>query len=120
MTINIVVAASENNVIGKDDKLLWHLPTDLAFFKNVTWGMPVIMGRKTFEALGKPLNGRTNIVISRRPDIDYPGKAKGKSSLHSGVFVVPSLERSVEQAAQTDAKECFVIGGGEIYKLAMR
>ena len=55
MIMNMVVAASENNVIGKDNRLLWNLPNDIAFFKNITWGMPVIMGRKTFESLGKPL-----------------------------------------------------------------
>ena len=54
MNISLVVAAADNNIIGKDNQLLWHLPNDLKFFKNVTWGMPVIMGRKTFEALGKP------------------------------------------------------------------
>ncbi|HMD00020.1 MAG TPA: dihydrofolate reductase, partial [Ferruginibacter sp.] len=65
MTISLIVAASENNAIGKGNKLPWHLPTDLKFFKNTTWGMPVIMGRKTFESFGKPLPGRFNIVITR-------------------------------------------------------
>ena len=64
MIINMVVAAADNNVIGKNNMLLWNLPNDMAFFKNTTWGMPVIMGRKTFESLGKPLKGRTNIVIT--------------------------------------------------------
>ena len=63
MTISLILAAAKNNAIGKDNKLLWHLPNDMKFFKNVTWAMPVVMGRKTFEALGKPLKGRKNIDI---------------------------------------------------------
>lgn len=109
MIINLVVAASENNVIGKDNKLLWHLPNDMVFFKNTTWGMPVIMGRKTFESLGKPLKGRTNIVISSSNDYS-PGK---------GVAVVKSIGEAVQESEKTDARECYVIGGGEIYKLAL-
>ena len=65
MIISLVVAASDNNVIGKNNQLLWHLPKDMKFFKNVTWAMPVVMGRKTFESMGrKPLPGRKNIVIT--------------------------------------------------------
>jgi dihydrofolate reductase len=73
--ISLIVAASENNAIGKDNKLLWNLPIDLKFFKNTTWGMPVVMGRKTFEAMGKPLNGRPNFVITTKKD----WKAEGAS-----------------------------------------
>lgn len=109
MIINLVVAASENNVIGKDNKLLWRLPNDMAFFKNTTWGMPVIMGRKTYESLGKPLKGRTNIVITTNKEFS-PG---------NGVIVADSIDTAVKESAKTDAKECFVIGGGEIYKLAL-
>lgn len=105
MTISLVVAASENNVIGKDNRLLWHLPNDMKFFKNTTWGMPVIMGRKTFESLGKPLTGRTNIVMTR--DKDWAAK---------GTTVSSNMEEAIKAAAETDAKEVFVIGGGEIYK----
>ena len=64
----LIVAASSNHAIGKNNQLLWHLPNDLKFFKNTTWGFPVIMGRKTFEAVNKPLPGRTNIVITRQKD----------------------------------------------------
>jgi dihydrofolate reductase len=107
MIVNLVVAATENNVIGKDNRLLWHLPNDMAFFKNITWGMPVIMGRKTFESMGGPLKGRTNIVITSRRDY------------HSGDAVaVSSVDDAIGAALETDAKECYVIGGGEIYKLA--
>jgi dihydrofolate reductase len=108
MTVSIVVAASENNVIGKNNQLLWKLPNDMAFFKNVTWGMPVIMGRKTYESLGgKPLRGRTNIIITRSENIN------------GEVITVSSLNDAIKTAGDTDAKECYVIGGGEIYKQAM-
>lgn len=106
--ISLVVAVSDNHVIGKDNQLLWTLPNDMKFFKNTTWGMPVIMGRKTFESLGKPLPGRTNIVITRKPD----WKA-------DGTVTVPSLEEAIKAAEATDAKEVFVIGGGQIYEQAM-
>lgn len=107
MKTGLVVAASENNVIGKDNKLLWRLPNDMAFFKNVTWGMPVIMGRKTYESLGGPLKGRTNIVITRRDQSD------------DGVMFTDSLAGAIKIAEATDARECYVIGGGEIYRQAM-
>lgn len=105
MLISFVVAASENNVIGKDNQLPWHLPNDLKFFKNITWAMPVIMGRKTFLSFGKPLPGRTNIVVTRKED----WKAEG-------TIVVHDLDGALEAAGKTDAKEAFVIGGGEIFK----
>lgn len=107
MIISLVVAASENNAIGKNNQLLWHLPNDLKFFKNTTWGMPVIMGRKTFESVNKPLPGRINIVITRQTD----WKA-------AGVIVASSLQDALQKAAETNCKEAFVIGGGEIYKWA--
>ncbi len=109
MIINLVVAAAENNVIGKDNKLLWRLPNDMVFFKNTTWGMPVIMGRKTFESLGKPLKGRTNIVITTNNEF----------ARNNGVIVANSFDTGLKESEKTDAKECYVIGGGEIYKLAL-
>lgn len=105
MTISLVVAAATNNGIGKDGKMPWHLPNDMKHFKNVTWGMPVVMGRKTFESLGKVLPGRKNIVITRQPD----WKA-------AGTVVVKNIEDALFVAKQTDAIEVMVIGGGEIYK----
>jgi len=108
LIINIVVAASENNVIGKDNQLLWNLPNDMKFFKNTTWAMPVIMGRKTFESMGKVLPGRTNIVITNRKDFEAPG-----------AHVVNSLDAALAIASGTAAKEVFVIGGGEIYRQAL-
>ena len=111
MIISLIVAASTNNAIGKDNKLLWHLPNDMKFFKNTTWGMPVVMGRKTFEALaGEPLPGRFNFVITRNANWD-PGREKVKKA--------PDLPTALELADDTDCKETFVIGGGEIYKEAM-
>jgi dihydrofolate reductase len=111
MIVSLLVAASTNNVIGKDNKLLWHLPNDMKFFKNTTWGMPVVMGRKTYESLaGDPLPGRFNFVITRNKGWD-PRKEKAK--------VVDSLEAALAAAGQTDCKETFVIGGGEIYAKAM-
>ncbi len=111
MKISLIVAASTNNAIGKDNKLLWHLPNDMKFFKNTTWGMPVVMGRKTFEALaGEPLPGRFNFVITRNP---------GFKPARESVRVAGDLATALQYAAETDCKETFVIGGGEIYKEAM-
>ncbi len=105
MTISLVVAAATNNAIGKDGKMPWHLPNDMKHFKNITWGMPVLMGRKTFESLGKVLPGRKNIVITRQPGWKVPGTV-GVASIEDGLFV----------ARETDAREVMVIGGGEIYR----
>jgi dihydrofolate reductase len=108
MVISLIVAASTNNVIGKDNQLLWSLPNDMKFFKNTTWAMPVLMGRKTYESLGKPLPGRLNIVITRQKD----WKAEGTT-------IVNSLEEAIKAAVAADYKEAFIIGGGEIFKDSM-
>jgi dihydrofolate reductase len=108
MKLSIIVAASENNAIGKNNQMLWNLPEDMRFFKNTTWGLPIIMGRKTFEALGsKALPGRFNIIVSRsqvfasgNPEIQY----------------ADSLNKAIELAKKMDAKEAFIGGGGQIYK----
>lgn len=105
MTISLVVAAATNNAIGKDGKMPWHLPNDMKHFKNVTWGMPVVMGRKTFDSLGKALAGRKNIVITRQPGW------KGE-----GAVPVKTIEDALFVAQEADANEVMVIGGGEIYK----
>ncbi|HWK04374.1 MAG TPA: dihydrofolate reductase [Puia sp.] len=111
MIISLIAAASTNNVIGKDNQLLWNLPNDMKFFKNMTWGMPVVMGRKTYEALaGQPLPGRFNFVITRNRDWDPH---------HAKVVVVDSLAAAIRAAGDTDCKETFVIGGGQIYSEAM-
>jgi dihydrofolate reductase len=106
MKICLVVAASKNNAIGKDNQLLWHLPKDMRFFKNTTWAMPVVMGRKTFESLSaKALSGRLNIVVTRQKD----WKALNVSAVNS-------LEAAFELAALQDYKEVYVIGGADIYE----
>lgn len=109
MLISLVVAAAENGAIGKSNRMLWHLPNDLKYFKNVTWGMPVLMGRKTFEALGnKPLNGRSNIILTHNK------KFKAEHAV-----VVSKLDDVFFFVNENDFKELMVIGGGEIYNLMM-
>jgi dihydrofolate reductase len=104
MIISLIVAASTNNAIGKNNQLLWHLPKDLKFFKNTTWGMPVIMGRKTFESVNKPLPGRINIVITRQ--VNWQA---------AGVLTANNIQDAFAKAAATNCKEAFIIGGGQIY-----
>ncbi|MDB5208582.1 MAG: dihydrofolate reductase [Flavisolibacter sp.] len=108
MILSLLVAASENNVIGKDNQLPWHLPNDLKYFKNLTWGMPILMGRKTFESIGKALPGRKSIVITRNSDWQ-----------HDGVDVVHSIEEAVAEAESFGVKEIFVVGGADIFKTAL-
>ena len=108
MTISLLVAAAENNAIGKNNQLLWSLPNDMKFFKNTTWGMAVIMGRKTYESVDKPLPGRFNIVITRQANWQK-----------EGVIVTTGLQDALKKASETNCNEVFVIGGGEIYKWAI-
>lgn len=111
MKVSLVVAAALDQAIGKNNDLLWKLPADMRFFKNLTWGMPIIMGRKTFTSMrSKALPGRINIVITRDPSA---------MADHNGVHPVSSLEEALRFAEGTDALEVFVIGGGEIYQQAM-
>ena len=107
MILSLLLAADENNVIGKDNQLPWHLPNDLKYFKNQTWAMPILMGRKTFESIGKPLQGRKSIVITRSNEWK-----------HDGVEVVHSVEEAIEKAKEFAVKEIFVIGGAEIFQTA--
>lgn len=104
MLVSLLLAAGENNVIGKNNQLPWHLPNDLKYFKNLTWGMPVLMGRKTFESIGKPLPGRKNIVITRNNDWQ-----------NEKVSVVHSTEEAVHIARESDIREIFIIGGAAIF-----
>lgn len=104
----IIVAIADNNAIGKDNALLWHISEDLKFFKQTTLGCPVIMGRKTFESIGRPLPKRMNIIVSRR-GYDAP----------EGVVVVDSLEKAYAAAQEQGSEKCFVIGGGQIYAQAL-
>lgn len=103
----IIVAIADNNAIGRNNELLWHISEDLRFFKRTTLGSPVIMGRKTFESIGRALPGRVNIVVSR-------GFSTGEE-----VEVVNSLEDAFAVAEDTNLEKCFVIGGGQIYAQAI-
>lgn len=105
IVLSLLVAASENNVIGKENKLPWHLPGDLKYFKNLTWGMPILMGRKTFDSIGKALPGRKSIIITRN-----------RHWQHEGAEVVHSIDEAIDKAKEYDVKEIFVIGGAEIFK----
>ena len=108
----VIVAAAENGVIGCDNTLPWHLPEDLRYFRQVTLGKPIVMGRKTFESIGRPLPGRSNIVISRNAEFAA-----------EGVQVVVSLDEALALAADiavTDgAAEVVIIGGAQIYRAAI-
>jgi dihydrofolate reductase len=102
MTLSIIVAMSENRVIGKDNAIPWHLPGDLPRFKRITMGHPIIMGRKNYESIGRVLPGRTNIIITRQADYHI-----------DGAIICSSVD---EALAQCDGEqEIFIIGGGEIY-----
>ncbi|RIJ42595.1 dihydrofolate reductase [Pontibacter oryzae] len=105
--IAIVVAADENNVIGKDNDLIWYLPADLKHFKTLTMGHPMIMGRNTYESIGKPLPGRTSIILTSRQDY----KA-------DGCVVVHSLEEALEKGRALDEQVC-IIGGAKVYQQAL-
>lgn len=105
LLISHLVAASENNVIGKNNRLPWNLPNDFKFFKNKTWGMPVIMGRNTFTSLDNFLSGRFNIVVTTKQDLHQ-----------KGIIVAHSINEALEKARATDCKEVFIIGGGKIFE----
>ena len=108
MKVALIVAVSENNVIGRDNQLPWHLPEDLQYFKSVTMGKPILMGRKTYDSIGRPLPGRANIVITRDPNWTA-----------EGVIVVNSLEDAMAEGAEAsnavESDEIMVIGGAQIY-----
>ena len=100
----IVVAMGRNREIGKENQLLWHLPKDLKHFKEITSNHPIIMGRKTYESIGKPLPNRTNIVISRKTDW-----------FEEGILIVGSIKEAIKFAKKID-ENIFIIGGGNIYE----
>ncbi|MCW0209080.1 MAG: dihydrofolate reductase [Achromobacter sp.] len=105
-SLTLIVAYSTNRAIGRDNALPWKLPGDLAHFKRSTLGSPIIMGRKTWDSLGRPLPGRSNIVISRNPGFGAEGS-----------ILVPSLEAAIDACG--DVAEAFVIGGAQIYAQAL-
>lgn len=105
MTLSLIVAVAKNQVIGTENKMPWHLPADFAYFKHVTLGHPVIMGRKTFDSIGRPLPGRRNIVISRNPAFEA-----------AGIEVAASLDAAISRCGGMDA---FIAGGATIYAEAL-
>jgi dihydrofolate reductase len=104
MIISFIAAVSENNVIGNKGQLPWHLPADLKYFKNTTWALPVIMGRKTFESFPRALQGRTNIVITRQPN--YTAE---------NILLAKDVDEAIIKATALQTKEIFIIGGSEIF-----
>ncbi len=106
MIISMIAAMANNRIIGKDNQMPWHLPADFTWFKRCTMGKPVVMGRKTYESIGRPLPGRQNIVISRDESLTI-----------EGVDVVTSIEAAISKA--DDAEEVMIIGGGSIYEACL-
>ena len=105
MRVSLIVAVSANGTIGRDGGLPWRLSNDLRYFKDVTMGKPIIMGRKTFESIGRPLPGRPNFVVSRNPHFTAPG-----------VDVFGSLTSAIDAAKSQDAEEAMIIGGAALYE----
>lgn len=112
MRVSLIVARADNGVIGIDNKLPWHLPCDLKYFKRVTMGKPVVMGRKTFESIGRPLPGRTNVVVTRNHDWSALG-VRVVSNLRDG------LKLACTQAELDGVDEVVLIGGASIYQESM-
>jgi len=108
MKISLILAVNLKGVIGSQNSLIWHLPNDLKRFKNLTMGKPMIMGRKTFESIGKPLPGRVSIVIRRDPNY-----------FAEGITLAHSLSEAIHKAKEISTEEIFVVGGGEIYRQAL-
>ncbi len=108
MKTSIIVATAPDGAIGKDNQLLWHLPADMKFFQEKTMGHHIIMEKKTYESIGKPLPGRTTVIITR----DKTYKAEG-------CIVVNSLEEAIEKAKAAGDNEAMITGGAEIYKMAI-
>jgi dihydrofolate reductase len=109
MTLSFIVAAADNQAIGRNNRLPWHLPNDLKFFKKTTLGKPVLMGRKTFESLGRPLPARLNIVLSRSPQPLLP----------EGVLCYSHIEAALQRAAMEKTDEAFIIGGAHLFESCM-
>ena len=111
MIVSLIVAIAQNGVIGKSNgEMSWHVKEEFQHFKNTTLGFPIIMGRKTFETLGKPLKGRLNIVVS---------KNQSYKTLFDDVVVESSLDKAIEHCKNINSERIFIIGGGEIYRQAI-
>lgn len=108
MRVSTIVGMGNNNEIGKGNDIPWYLPADLKYFKKITSGHPIIMGRKCFESIGRPLPNRTNIIVSRNPEFHI-----------EGCILVHSIGAGLAVAQETGAEEAFIIGGGEIYRRGM-
>lgn len=107
MKISLIVAISQNRVIGRDNKMPWHLSADLKRFRAITMNSPILMGRKTFESIGKPLDGRTNLILSSNPNYQP-----------QGCFVYHSLESALNEAKKY-GDELFIIGGAKLYNITL-
>ena len=111
MIISLIVAIAQNGVIGKSSgEMSWHVKEEFQHFKNTTFGFPVVMGRKTFETLGKPLKGRLNIVVSR--NLSY-------KTLFDDVIIKSSLDKAIDHCKSLNSEKIFIIGGGNIYSQAI-
>jgi dihydrofolate reductase len=108
MVISQIVAVANNNVIGKDNDLIWRLPADLKHFKNITMGHCMLMGRKNFESIGRPLPGRTTIIVTRNKDYKV-----------DGCHTVFSIEEGIDLAKSLNETELMIIGGGQIYEQSL-
>lgn len=106
MIISMIAAMAQDRVIGKDNQMPWHLPADFAWFKRCTLGKPVVMGRKTYQSIGRPLPGRHNIVISRDSELEI-----------EGVTTVTSIDEALQAAGEVE--EVMIIGGGTIYQACL-
>ncbi|MGH1469435.1 MAG: dihydrofolate reductase [Bdellovibrionales bacterium] len=107
-----IVAVDKNNCIGRGNEMAWHIPSDFKYFKETTKGHPIIMGRKTFESIGRPLPGRLSIVLTRNLDLDLP----------EGVVVTDSIDKAIacaKEATDYDTSKVFIIGGAQIYKASL-
>lgn len=109
MILSAIVAMDKHNAIGKNNQLPWHLPEDLKFFKRTTLGKPVLMGRKTYDSLGKPLKDRLNIVLSTQANLQLP----------EDVLVFHSLHAALEKLESLNTDEAFIIGGGKVFEETM-
>lgn len=108
MRLSAITAISQNNIIGKNNSLPWHLPADMRFFKKTTMGHPIIMGRKTYESFKKALPGRTNIVVTRQTNYSL-----------TDATVVHSLEEAINEAQKTESEEAFILGGAQIFEQSL-
>ena len=108
MRLSAITAISQNNIIGKNNSLPWHLPADMRFFKKTTMGHPIIMGRKTYESFKKALPGRTNIVVTRQTNYSL-----------TDATVVHSLEEAINEAQKIESEEAFILGGAQIFEQSL-